>query len=97
MRSNFSLLVLILVSLVAVSAGMAASESGGSDAATGSHPAGNVTGWDIFVSGPSGAMGFLSGTSGFPTTAGAESPLVDKLLTGNREFRENVFAADPGL
>jgi len=98
MRSNFSLLVLILVSLVAGSAGMITSEPApaGLDAATGTHSAGNVTGWDIFVSGPSGAMGVLSGTSGFPTPAGAESPLVDKLLTGNREFRENVFAADPG-
>lgn len=95
MRSNVSLLVLILVSLVAVSAGVIASEPApaGVDAA---HPARNMTGWDLLVSGPAGARAVLSGTGGLPTTGGAESPLVDQLLQGNREFRENVFAADPG-
>jgi len=102
MRSNVFLLVLIFVSLVGISAGMIAGEPApaGSDAATGSHPGGNMRGWDLLVSGPSGAMGILTGNGGFLgdglTTEGAESPLVDQLLQGNREFRENVFSADPG-
>jgi len=100
MRSTFFLLVLILVSLGGVSAGAITREpaSAGLGAATGSHPAGMVTGWDILVSGPSGARGVLTGNSVFPGdsgVAGAESALVDQLLQGNLEFRENIFNADP--
>jgi len=94
MRSNVSLLLLILISLVGLSAGLIASEPApaGLDAA---HPGGNITGWDVLLSGPSGAREILTADDGVPTTAGAENPLVDQLLRGNREFRENVFAADP--
>ncbi len=101
MRSNVFLVVLILVSLVAVSIGVLVSEPAPAGLDKDSHSAGNVTGWDVLLSGPSGARGVLSGTSGLSgdssISPGADSPLIDTLLEGNRDFRENVFNADPEL
>ena len=52
----------------------------------------------MLVSGLPGTQGMFTESGKFPASVavtGTESPIVDQLLQGNLEFRENVFNADP--
>jgi carbonic anhydrase len=96
--------MVIAILLLGVPAGVIASGPG----TAGSHapllsdprPPGILTGWNMLLAGLPGIEGMLTENSTSPSSlasTGAKSPLVDQLLRGNEEFRENVFNADPEL
>jgi carbonic anhydrase len=94
MRASFTLLIVMVIILAGVPAGAGA----GAPATVGPViplPLQDIGGWNALWSGLAGpGISFDTVPASAAPTA-TESPLVDQLLLGNQEFRENVFNASP--
>lgn len=99
MQSNFFQVTVIIIILMSIPVGVIAIEPPtvglNTPILSDPHPFG---GWNMLVSGLPGTQGMFPENGMFPASiavTGTESPVVEQLLQGNLEFRENVFNADP--
>jgi len=101
MHSNLHHVVVIFIILLSVPAGVIAADPAPAcpyaSIQPDDRPCVIMSGWNTLLSGLPGSGGLFTTpltVSGTVCVNGSESPLIDQLLLGNLEFRENAFNED---